>query len=67
MSLIFAISQEDGRRGCAWAWGVRAAHWILVDALEEIGFRQHEAAGIAHRMSHGGMFSERAEAERWIS
>jgi len=67
MSLIVAISPENGRRGRAWAWGVRAAHWILVDALEDVGFRQYEAAGIAHRMSHGGLFSERSQAERWFA
>lgn len=67
MSLIVAISPENALRGCAWAWGVRAAHWILVDALEDAGYCQHNAGAIAHRISHGGLFSDRREAERWIA
>jgi hypothetical protein len=67
MSLIHAISPADGIRGCAWAWGVRAAHWILADCLQDAGCCAHNAGAIAHRMSHGGLFSDRTTAERWIA
>ncbi len=67
MSLILEIDASNCRRGCAWAWAVSGAYLMLFDALEEIGFRERAAGDIAHRMTHGGMFSGRATAERWIA
>lgn len=68
MSLIAAISPDRAARGCAWAWAVRETHWIYVDQLERVGFCQHEAGAIAHKITHGGLFTfGRTDAERWFT
>jgi hypothetical protein len=71
MSLIHEI--PAGRLigdGSAWGYGCRDVFWLLLYSLQVArSWPADVAATVAHRVTHGGLFStlDRRTPERWIA